>query len=188
MMVERRAVRHTSVLVAGFVIVVLVLAGCGTDDEAESRNEGVRPARRGLEVSQVWARTSPAMATNGAVYLAMENHGNDDDALIAASVDASVAAKVELHETTAVAMGSTPTTMGSGMGSGSSGTEMMQMKPVAEIPIPAGRTVMLEPGGYHVMLLNLAKPLTMGSSITVKLTFRSGTTKTVSATVRDTAP
>jgi hypothetical protein len=48
--------------------------------------------------------------------------------------------------------------------------------------------VALEPGGYHIMLLELAAPLEVGSTIDVTLTFEHAGQKVVSAEVRDTAP
>jgi copper(I)-binding protein len=39
------------------------------------------------------------------------------------------------------------------------------------IPIPAGKTVKLEPGGYHLMLKKLKEPLKEGDSVPVTLTF-----------------
>jgi copper(I)-binding protein len=67
-------------------------------------------------------------------------------------------------------------------GDGSSG--MMSMRQVTEIPVPADGSVALEPGGYHVMLLDLKQDLTAGQTVPVTLTFSSGATTTVDAEVR----
>lgn len=48
---------------------------------------------------------------------------------------------------------------------------VMKMSPVAGIDVPAGRTVKLAPGGYHLMLMNLQKPLNPGDKVPLKLTF-----------------
>jgi copper(I)-binding protein len=45
------------------------------------------------------------------------------------------------------------------------------MYPVDGVDLPAGKTVKLAPGGYHVMLMGLNAPLQAGRSIPVKLTF-----------------
>ena len=47
----------------------------------------------------------------------------------------------------------------------------MTMRPVESIELPAGKTVKLEPGGYHIMLLDLVKPLEVGEKIELTLTF-----------------
>ena len=54
----------------------------------------------------------------------------------------------------------------------------------AEIAIPAKSTVKLEPGGYHIMLLDLVEPLKTGSTVKVTLEFESGKTQTVKAVVK----
>ena len=57
------------------------------------------------------------------------------------------------------------------MGGDDMGMGGMTMREVARIPLPAGEAVTLEPGGYHVMLLELAAPLTAGQTFPVTLTF-----------------
>ncbi len=80
----------------------------------------------------------------------------------------------------------TETTMGEDMGE-DMGDDMdsMTMQPVDMIELPAGETVALEPGGYHIMLLDLVNPLEVGQSIEVTLTFESGATQTVTAEVKE---
>lgn len=65
---------------------------------------------------------------------------------------------------------------------------MMSMRPVEKIPVPAGETVNLQPGGYHIMLMDLAAPLEVGSTIEVTLTFENAGDVKVEAEVRDSAP
>lgn len=48
---------------------------------------------------------------------------------------------------------------------------VMKMFPVDGIDVPAGKTVRLAPGGYHVMLMNLQKPLNAGDKMPLQLTF-----------------
>jgi len=164
----------------------LGLAACGDDDGGSSGSAAVT-------VTDAWARTSPAMATVGAAYLTLES--KDGDALVGASVDPSVAAKVEIHETvmagssdTTMAMGSDTTAMGMGSDTTAAGSGAMTMQPVESVPLPAGEPVALAPGGYHLMLIDLAKPLTTGETIQITLTFEKAGPQTVEAEVRDTAP
>jgi copper(I)-binding protein len=98
-----------------------------------------------------------------------------DDALVAAKAPSEIAGMTEIHETVAADMGSA-TTMGA-----------MTMKPVAEIALPAGKAVELKPGGYHVMLMKLAKPLTKGQTFDLELTFEKAGKQTVKVEVRDNA-
>jgi copper(I)-binding protein len=48
---------------------------------------------------------------------------------------------------------------------------VMKMFPVEGIDLPAGKPVKLAPGGYHVMLMDLQKPLNAGDRVPLKLTF-----------------
>jgi copper(I)-binding protein len=59
------------------------------------------------------------------------------------------------------------------------------MQEVDSIAVPAGGTVALEPGGYHIMLLGLTEDLVVGDSIEVTLEFESGVTETVTAEVQE---
>lgn len=133
----------------------------------------------GVTIANAWARQSPSAATAGAVYLDITSE--KADSLIGVSVPASVAKMAQLHEM-APAAGTTDTTVAGGM------TGEMVMQHVDKIELAAGSTVSLKPGGYHVMLMELAKPLTVGDTIELTLTLGSGKTVTVSVPVRETAP
>jgi copper(I)-binding protein len=50
--------------------------------------------------------------------------------------------------------------------------EVMRMRAVPQLDLPAGRTVELKPGGYHVMLMDLKQPLTPGSTVPLTLLLR----------------
>jgi copper(I)-binding protein len=64
----------------------------------------------------------------------------------------------------------------------------MTMQEVDRVDLPAGTAVALQPGGYHIMLLGLAEPLTLGETIEVTLQFENAGEQTVEVPVRDTAP
>jgi len=51
---------------------------------------------------------------------------------------------------------------------------IMRMFPVDGVDLPAGRTVKLAPGGFHVMLTGLRRPLKAGDQVPLKLTFERG--------------
>ena len=84
------------------------------------------------------------------------------DKLVAAS--SPVAQKAELH-----------TMSMSGM--------VMKMRPIAGIDIPAGQAVTLQPGGMHIMLVGLAKPLKTGQTFPLTLTFEKAGSRTVNVAV-----
>jgi len=179
------------------MVVALTAAACGGDDGGDSANGTI-------VVTNAWARSSAAMANAGAVYMTIENTGGADDALLDVAVDPSVAASAELHEvvmgdgassttmTGEMGDGMSSTTMAGDMGDGMSSTTMagdmggntMTMQEVDQIDLPAGVSVKLEPGAYHVMLLDLAAPLETGTTIAVTLTFEHAAMFAVNAEVR----
>lgn len=136
----------------------------------------------GVEAEGAWARTSPEMADAAAVY--MQLRSTDADRLVGASVDASVADRVEIHETVMAQVESDEApeeTMAEGMGA-------MTMQEIGEIDLPAGEAVDLEPGGLHVMLLGLTEPLQSGDTFDVTLRFETAGDLAVEVEVRDEAP
>ena len=191
------------------VALVIGLAACGSDcddeattgdtsattEAAAAEGDGVVSDEDGLTIANPWARTSPMDTTYGAVY--MELTSADGDALVGASVSADVAGTVEIHETVP-ADGATGTTMAEGGMSGEEGSDTtettvagmgaMTMQPIESLELPAGETVVLEPGGYHIMLIELVGPLESGEEIEVTLTFESGGERTITVPVQDDAP
>ena len=113
-----------------------------------------------LEVSDAWARATPGKSATGAAYVTIQSPTADK--LVA--VSSPVAKKAELH-----------TMLMSGM--------VMKMRPVAGIDIPAGQAVTLQPGGLHIMLVGLAKPLQTGQSFPLTLTFDKAGSRTVNVAV-----
>ena len=49
--------------------------------------------------------------------------------------------------------------------------DVMRMRPIPALDLPAGKTVMLKPGSYHVMLMNLKEPLPLDSHVQLTLLF-----------------
>ena len=50
--------------------------------------------------------------------------------------------------------------------------DVMKMRAVPVLDLPAGKTVQLKPGGYHVMLMDLKQPLAQGSTVPLTLVFK----------------
>jgi copper(I)-binding protein len=183
-------------------------AACGSDDEAtvasdnttQTTVEAAQSQDGAITVQDAWARPSAMMQSAGAIYMEITG-GTETDELVAASVPASIAARTELHETSSAGqpgdMGDMDADDMGDMGADDMGDMgdmdaddmgdmggMMQMKQVSQITIPAGQTVTLEPGGLHIMVLDLTEQLTDGQTFDVTLEFASGTTLVVPVTVR----
>jgi len=171
----QRRTRLAALLVA-FLLAIPLLAAC-----TGAGSGG------GIKVTEPWARASSMMAAAGAAYMKIENTGSAADALVGA---ASPAAKtVEVHETVAMESEMPAASDGMGMESPmpSEGTDggMMGMRPIARLEIPAGGSVELKPGSYHIMLIGLNQELKPGDKIEITLTFEQAGEVTVSAEVRE---
>ncbi len=119
------------------------------------------------QVSQAWSRPAP-QGGNGAGYAVITNTGPAADTLIA--VSSPVAARVEIHETMVM-----------------NGQAMMHPRP-GGLDVPAGSTVALKPGGWHIMLMGLKQPLKAGDHYPATLTFKKAGKVTVQFSVQSTAP
>jgi len=66
---------------------------------------------------------------------------------------------------------------------------VMKMRAVARIELPAGKTVELKPGGYHLMLMNITTPLRPRETVPITLVIegpdKKRTEVEISAEVRD---
>lgn len=126
-----------------------------------SLSAGLQAAdREGLVVTDPWARAS--VTTTGAAYLVIENRGATGDTLL--EVRSGAAEKVEIHTMTMDGM-------------------VMKMRRLDALPIEAGETVRLAPGGYHLMLMGLGEPLAEGMSIPLILVFEKAGDVEISAPV-----
>lgn len=105
-----------------------------------------------LTIKDPIAYETPAMAQSGAGYLSIINTGATDDTLLAVEADFP---RVMLHET--VMDG-----------------DVAQMLHLMNIPVPAGQTVTLAPGGMHVMFMGLGNdPFEVGEDVPATLIFES---------------
>ena len=121
-----------------------------------------------IEIAHPWSRPTPAGAPAGAGYMVLTNDGRADVRLVGGST--SAAAKVEIHEMS----------MEGGI---------MRMRPVkGGLVIPAGGSVALEPGGYHIMFIGLRQSFAVGQRIPVTLTFQGAPSVQVEFTVEARAP
>jgi hypothetical protein len=105
------------------------------------------------------------------------------DELVAAGVPASIAASAELHATMGGDGGG-----GHSHGGDGGGGEMMSMGEVDSFPIASGETLTFAPGGNHIMLIDVAEPLTRDTRFTVTLRFDSGRSLDVPVVVADNPP
>ncbi len=116
-----------------------------------------------LTISDPWSRALPPNAPAGAAYFTVTNQGQAQDRLVGAASD--IAGKAELH-----------THVKSG--------EMMRMQKADAVDIPAGGEVTFAPGGNHVMLIGLKRPLKDGEQFPLTLEFEKAGKVRVEVPVR----
>lgn len=147
-----------------------------------------------LVIENAWSRATPTMSTSGVVYLDIT--APEDDELVGVSVPAEVASEAQLHQTTAEAdatgahddmdMGD-EMEMDDDTETDSDMADAMVMTHVESLALPEGTTVSLEPGGYHIMLMDLTTALEVGESFDLTLDFANAEDEVVVVTV-STAP
>ena len=160
---------------------VLILASCGGSDP--------------VTVSDAWARSSPSGVTMGAAYFDITSV--DDDSLVAVFVSSDIAARAEIHEVVkAMDMGDDASEMHDDemhddemhdhdMGDDEMHDDAMSMQEMDALELPAGTMVQLGPGGYHIMLIDLAEPLVVGETFDLTLDFDQAPDLTVTVEVSD---
>jgi copper(I)-binding protein len=129
------------------VVSTLILTGCGGPNEAAHRQPIA--SLGSIEIYDAYA-PAPAAPDVGSLYFTVINTGSKIDTLTA--IETSVGLNAALHEV--VDEGGT-----------------MRMHPTGPVPIAAGDTLRLNPGGYHVMLTGLSHRPQVGDTIDVALTF-----------------
>jgi copper(I)-binding protein len=120
-------------------------------------------AEPSIHVLDAWARATPPGVENGAVYCKILSHGAADR-LVGARTSAARAA--EIHTSVEE-------------------NGIVEMRRTDALPIGAGASVELAPGGTHVMLVGLRAPLAAGAKIELTLVFANAGEVTVEVPVVD---
>jgi periplasmic copper chaperone A len=113
-----------------------------------------------VKITDAWARATPGGAQTAAAYVTVESTAGDR--LTGASTPA--AQKADIHEMTMEG-------------------NVMKMRQVDGVDLPAGKPVTLKPGGYHIMLTGLAKPLQEGQTFPLTLDFAKAGTRQITISV-----
>jgi copper(I)-binding protein len=116
-----------------------------------------------ITVTDPYVPALPPGQPNSLAYMGLTNNSDQDIELVAA--EGAVSKVVELHTHV----------MKDGM---------MNMITIPKIDLPAGKTVMLEPNGLHVMLIGLINDLKDGDNVALTLVFKDGSKKAVDVPVR----
>lgn len=137
----------------------MIVASCSKSTKVDS-----------LTVSRAWTRPTPATSNIAALYFTVESPVKDE--LI--SVSTPIAAKATVHATSGD---------DSSLGGGHHGSGGQITMHGSQLNVSPEKAATLSPGGMHIMLEGLRKPLQEGDVFTLQLTFKVGGTVTTSVRV-----
>lgn len=143
---------------------ILALAGCGSAGPAATNSAVAVPAGKTITVTDPWVKA--AGDGMSAAFGNLENTGDQD--LTVTSVSTPVSTKLELHETVANESG-----------------QMVMREKTGGFTIPAHGSLVLEPGGNHIMLMDITKPLKSGEDTAFIVTFSDDSTYEFNAPVKE---
>ena len=116
-----------------------------------------------ISIENAYVRATPPTVTTSAFFAEIKNNSKEDRFIV--SAHCQTAGKVELHDV--IIDG-----------------DVMKMRQIKQIKIPAEQSIRLKPGSLHVMLFNLKKPLQENNTIKVTLTFANGERQTLTAPIK----
>lgn len=168
--------KHLLTLIASLSLLMTMLAGCtalpmqpggAMNDMNAMATEAPLPEPEPgkLTIVDVRARPAPLAGGTGAVYFTVLNGLDTDVQLVSASSPA--ANVVETHETVAE-------------------NGVMKMVPLPDgYTVPAGEALVLKPGGKHIMLIDVIKPLAPGDELSLTVNFDNGESMELTVPVLD---
>ncbi|MBO1923356.1 copper chaperone PCu(A)C [Thiomicrorhabdus sp. 6S3-12] len=120
-----------------------------------------------VEISDPYVRMVPPTAPASAAFMTIKNTDGKDHSVVSAKgyINKITELHTHIHD-----------------------NGVMRMRRVEKIDLPAGQTTALQPGGLHIMLINLNEPVKDGQKYQIDLTFEDGSTKTVEAQGRPIVP
>lgn len=161
----RRAAVGLAATAAAFA---LVLTGCAQSETPEKPAAAAEKNEQGaVTASDTWVKATdpdvkPGEAMTG-VFGLIKNSGDED--LVITDLKSDVAGVTELHEV----------------------VDGKMRKIEGDVTVPAGGSLLLEPGANHIMLMDITEPLSPGDDVTVTLTFSDGSSLEIVALVKDTS-
>ena len=167
---------RTTTMLLGALALTTVLGACGSEDsEATSGSDSSSSSTtseaasnateaESLTMTDPWVKSAEDGMT--AAFGTLVNSGDSDVTVVSAEAD--ITDMMELHETVR----------------NDDGGMAMQAKDGGFV-VPAGGEHQLAPGGDHLMIMDLLRPVQPGEAVTITLTLDDGSTTVVEATVKD---
>ncbi len=125
---------------------------------------GLSFAESKVVVEGAWVGEVPPSSPVAAAYMTIKNNGTADDRLL--GVTSSISGSTMIHETVVDDKG------------------VASMNMIGALVIPAGKSVVLKPGGTHIMLMDLKDPVTGKGKIELDLKFENAGEMKIEAPVK----
>ena len=139
-----------NILTASALAGGILLSACNSASETDAPTEA-EAATSAIAITAPWSRETAEGQDAGGAFMTITNSGTGTDRLTGGSTP--VAGEVQVH-TVDMADG------------------VMRMRQVGDgLEVPAGSSVTLKPGSFHIMLMQLVQPLEQGEAIPITLTF-----------------
>ena len=116
-----------------------------------------------IEVTNPWVNQTPPSTMSNAGYMEITN--NTDSLVTLQSIQSPQFGMSHVHQTKLE-------------------NGLMKMTPVHGLEIPANESVTLEPGGFHIMMMNRTESLNTGDEVELNLKFSDGQEISVKAQVK----
>lgn len=164
--------RLSAALGAALLTLTLTLGACGDDSSSDSASDAGTASSSAatphdassLSMTDPWVKSAKSGMT--AAFGTLVNNGTSDITVVSATSD--ITSAMELHETV----------------QNDDGTMAMQPRK-GGFTISAGDQHQLEPGGDHLMIMDLNRALKPGEMVTIQLTLSDGSTTEIDATVKN---
>lgn len=148
-------------LIALFIFSLFYIYSCSSDKQTPDRKTTFGDE---IEVQNVWVRAAAENA-NSAGYMDILNGTEKSDTLLA--IEAEGVSQSEVHESYTTEDG------------------LSGMRPAKALVVPPGSSLKLQPGSFHLMLMDLEQDLQPGDSLQITLQFAKAGFKTQKAVVRE---
>lgn len=133
------------------------------DAQAEGNSMDMGTMEAGSDHTSTEGSMGSMIGSTGAAFMTIKNSGQEADKLVAAASDVADAVEIHLSEMK---------------------DDVMTMRQVDGVDVPAAGEAVLKPGSYHIMLIGLNQELAVGEKVNLTLTFEKAGQMNVEAEVR----
>ncbi|MCF8262136.1 MAG: copper chaperone PCu(A)C [Melioribacteraceae bacterium] len=148
-------------IASAIILILMVFTACQKSEDGPAKKSA--ETKSTIEINSPWIRAA-AKNMNTALFFEIANNTENEIALV--KVESEISKVVEVHETF------------------EKGEDMMGMRQVDEVTIPANGSRLFKPMSFHVMLIGLNQDVKEGETYSANLFFDNGSQIAISAPVK----